>query len=552
MDNSKPLVEEVSVDSQLLIEIKDKISLEYFQVSKDDIDISYYANMSFLNSIIFIDKIEKYWIISNQYYLKKFNLSQDKARWEGYRIDCRTGGNSNENIVYIYLRRKFIPPFFDTFIDITIKLREPYIENYIELSEDAQLILETIADSLTFVEKSLGVSEYENLLNARLEGLLLDDYSLNFFYNNLRITGLDCYKFGLDYVFKIITLLEDTQKEQIMPIKSFYKIKIIDFYKNYNKIYNKEVFNYNDYEKFIKFNDVDLVIRNFEKLISTNSNQEYFSRHKPAWEFKIWRYLGYCLNGGLTNDKFNLTDIINIYKNMNGGTLKYQIGIQLNSVLNLKIINYKNEKLEPKITTIINNFSTIKGIEFNNNIMCIYIKTGVLMSIQGIENELNYSLFIKFLLENYLTYDLLKAVSEFLKSISIDFESAQDQNMRKGLNTIIQSLVKIYANHKSCPLMIHLACRCLCILTCSESDKNNKIKLMQENILEKICSYLDYPDEKLLFASLKLFLNLNSEIRSNISEILYKNNKLISKLISVLEGSGIPKTIRSIRVKIFV
>lgn len=97
--------------------------------------------------------------------------------------------------------------------------------------------------------------------------------------------------------------------------------------------------------------------------------------------------------------------------------------------------------------------------------------------------------------------------------------------------------------------MIHLACRCLCIMSCSEADKSNKIKLMQENILEKISYYLDYPDEKLLYTSLKLFLNINSEIRSSISEVLYKNNTLIAKLTAVLAGSGIPKAIRSIRVK---
>jgi hypothetical protein len=467
--------------------------------------------------------------------------------WEGFKIEIRTGGDREDNVIYLFLRRKFVPPFFDTFVDITIKLSEPYVVNFIEFSADANLILETLADSLSYIEKNLGVSEYGILLNARVEGLLLDTESMQFFANNLRISGVECYRIGLDYVYKILLLIEDVDKEKFKLIKHFLKKKIEIFYKDYNKTNSLGDFNLNEYERFLKYNEPDLILRNFEKLITTASNQEYLSMHKVAWETKVWRYLGYCLNGGLTNDTLSLIDLIYVYKLVTG-TLKYTLATQFNSLINMRIYNFKNERLEPRITTIINNFSTIKSFEFNNKILSLFVKTGCLMSIQSIENELNYSLFIKFILEGHLNLEFLKGLADYLKSISVDFECIADQNMRKGLNTIIPSLVNIYANYKSCPIMIHLACRCLCIMSCSETDKSNKIKLMQENILEKISYYLDYPDEKLLYTSLKLFLNINSEIRSSISEVLYKNSTLISKLTAVLAGSGIPKAIRSIRV----
>ena len=120
--------------------------------------------------------------------------------------------------------------------------------------------------------------------------------------------------------------------------------------------------------------------------------------------------------------------------------------------------------------------------------------------------------------------------------------------MRKSFNTILSSLMSIYSNGRLCPITLATACKCLVLLTCADSDKNNKNKILQEDALFIISQYLDCPDEKILFFSLELFQNLLPELRENLPDILFKNNKLISGLLGILNGPGIPGAKFSLKV----
>jgi len=124
-----------------------------------------------------------------------------------------------------------------------------------------------------------------------------------------------------------------------------------------------------------------------------------------------------------------------------------------------------------------------------------------------------------------------------------------DAGMRKAFNSILSSLMVIYSNGRLCPITIATACKCLVYLTCADSDKNNKNKILQEDALYIISQYLDFPEEKILFFSLELLQNLLSEMRENLHDILYKNNKLIPALLNLLKGPGIPGTKYSLKVR---
>ena len=55
---------------------------------------------------------------SGQSYNKKMNLNNDKAIWDCIRLKYNT--STNERIIIIILRRKFIPPLYTSFQDIMI------------------------------------------------------------------------------------------------------------------------------------------------------------------------------------------------------------------------------------------------------------------------------------------------------------------------------------------------------------------------------------------------------------------------------------------------
>ena len=118
----------------------------------------------------------------------------------------------------------------------------------------------------------------------------------------------------------------------------------------------------------------------------------------------------------------------------------------------------------------------------------------------------------------------------------------RDQNTRKSFNIILIPLMNIYKSIRLCPLILLRVTKCLISLTCSDIDKNNRTKLLQEEVLFNITQYLEYPDEKIVFLNLKLFANILPETRDNLNELLQKNNKLLSKLVNVLSGTNIAKT----------
>jgi hypothetical protein len=494
-----------------------------------------------------------YWITKSEYYNKKFNLNIDKAQWEGFRIEIRTATYENliekkkegkdENIIFLFLRRKFIPPFFDTFVDICLILREPYDADDaddVEFSNESEVLIDTVSDSLHFPQKTLMDNEYENILEAKLEALLLDEDSLSFFYNNLKIYGKECYRCGMDYVYYILVNLERQDRENTENIKDLFTNKI----KRFNLSINPK-FDFNEYDrKYIRNNDIDTIIRDFETRINTLNSTEYFNQVKFIWEVKIWRYLVFCLDGGLTNGIFNLEKLIKIYKIslVSSPTLSYLIQIQLNNMLNIRIFSTKDEVLDSKLITLLTFSSEIKIFSYNETVLNLMMRSGVLKSIQGIENDSNYAGFIKYMLENNPSQAFLDSLLHFLRDISNDMDvSSAEQALRKSLNSILSSLMGIYSNVKLCPINIILACKCLTVLTCSDIDKNNKTKILQDNVVDFIINYLDNKDEKLVFCSLKLLMNILPELQETISEILYKNGTLIPRLINILKGTGVAK-----------
>ncbi len=140
-----------------------------------------------------------------------------------------------------------------------------------------------------------------------------------------------------------------------------------------------------------------------EKLI-TASSSESSGNVKIIWENKMWRYLSYCLNGGLTNNLLNLQEMVNMFKKMSS---LYNYHVQLNNLLNLRIITLRNEMLDPKISSVLNFMGDIKYFDYNEEVMIVMIKTGYLKIVQAVENDMNYAAFIRFLLDNNPSIKLL-------------------------------------------------------------------------------------------------------------------------------------------------
>ena len=117
-----------------------------------------------------------------------------------------------------------------------ITLHDPYDNDCsYEISEESVLIVETLADSIFPTDVTTQKGDYTNVLESKLEALLLDEESVFYFYNVLGIVGKETYKIALDYVYKFLVMLEESNKEKISSIKKSFGFRMQSAYKNWGE-----------------------------------------------------------------------------------------------------------------------------------------------------------------------------------------------------------------------------------------------------------------------------------------------------------------------------
>ena len=94
---------------------------------------------------------------------------------------------------------------------IYTEVRDSNINSFI--STNTEVILENMVDSIFAVENLIEPTDMECIIEAKLDALVLNYNSLFHMYNVINITSRDSYKLGLQFVFKIITLLEEHRSE---------------------------------------------------------------------------------------------------------------------------------------------------------------------------------------------------------------------------------------------------------------------------------------------------------------------------------------------------
>ena len=271
---------------------------------------------------------------SNQTYNKKMNIKNDKAIWDCIRLKYIT--STNERIIIIILRRKFIPPLYTSFQDIMIAQIEPLS------SKKNNFIIETIADSIYYNEKAnydFQCKQYNRILLANVESLILDEDTFRFYYTHLNIKGKDCYLFALKYLYKIINIVDS---------KSSLKEDLWDM------LIEKETSYKND-------KTIDEIINEFILPINTNNSREYLLKYKDIWTEKIWRYLGFVVNRGII-DTFGYQELLSSNKKY----INEQICNLLyynNTIINWNLFNYLLK--ENKILLYIKNINILISLLSN-------------------------------------------------------------------------------------------------------------------------------------------------------------------------------------------
>lgn len=171
------------------------------------------------------------------------NLNEDKCVWECWKIEIRVSEPSYINLAFIILKRKFIPPFYNTYKCFHFILKERYSTDNINLSLKANEALELAANSISYSSK-MNEKDYHIFLMLQLESLLLNEENLLFFQNNLKLISPDVYQYGYIIIYSLLLLIENylpnsKEKSNITSIKAIIENKI--------KLYNNSDYEIKDH-----------------------------------------------------------------------------------------------------------------------------------------------------------------------------------------------------------------------------------------------------------------------------------------------------------------
>ena len=557
-----------SEECDLIVDIFEQAPLCKFDHNINNKDLSYFA---YTNALSFLKnnlKCGNFWILKNEVFTKKINLNEDMSLWEGWTIEARVCEPEYKNVVFVFLRRKYIPPYFDTYQDFILVLNEnSSFENY-EINPEAYNVIYLAANSLSTPIIST-VKENQLFLSAKIDSLLVDEDTLYFYQSVYGIYGEDIFTFGYELLNSLLSYFEKTNvAEKIENLKPVVEAKKKKWslschkwdcgtrtYEFLNKIkqYIIDITNDKKEGDTVDPNSTPLIqsspygTTQGEKLPSTKM-AKMKNKFLSIWTKKVMRFVGFVLNGGLTDYKMTysqfLKDVLGICNNTN-----HDINELCYFTINLRDLSqkqYRKEMFQPK--SIIHSLSSNSAISYNSSPMDYCISSNFLQKYldKGGNN------FIANLLVNHCSNTLLRAIYENLKNA----DNPNMINEKKDLISLIYPLNQIFSDHRQNPTTLLLVCKSLCLLVNSNKkgeDETRRIALSESNILKTISIYLDEYDydQQLMLCCLDLFNYVSKETFA-IKELLFnhKGNGLMDKFLKFLKRPKIPGVYYSQRLMI--
>ena len=545
--------------------------------------LNLYLNKNFEGLDYFIKNVNE--IQKELYIPDEDNLSEWKCYLFNVKIKPKNG--VGYNVAFYYIRRNFIPPFFESYNDIILVCKEEYfidnnnnnnnnknidknkseIDNNnnnnnnnnsftheslkpleTDFTEHAKNSIEEVFFSLTPIQIDETSTVCDIIIDKKFDAYLMDKESINFLYGTIGLFGKESYKLAMDFKTKLSILYNEYDKN----VDFNFDDEIITAYSvdQYNTI--DENFDLNKYKKNLKQTSFEKIVEKYLKDL-----KKYFeivdNQTEIFYKFKIANFIGNVILNEVFMDKFfsNFLNLIN--RDME---FKNKLKPVLNYLLNLMYINRKNEIfLNTNISEIISNSNDIFQISFNEQLMIILIEKNLLKEVQNIESDLIYIQFLNLILNKKFSINLLRAIYNIFnyneKTTLNDFEEEQmnnndnsnnnktkdSGNLLKNNSILVPTFVKLFTDSIQNPITTILSCKCLIIL--SNKYSNIKEDLCTDEFFEYLYNYFSSSNQEILLNSITLFSQIVTK-KNDLRKLIQKHEGYIIKLINIIKGTGIP------------
>lgn len=507
--------------------------------------------MEYKQSLI---KAEKTYVIRNQHYLKKMNLSNDPAAWTCWEL-LVTG------VEYVYmvilLRRTYVPPLMDTVQDCAILLRCPTKLMTIPDGEGSikreDLLHAGHLAADTFGPETQSMTLYQDIIQTKLDALLFDEEAYGWIKSRLRLTpgkgSLNMEKFAYVFMMGILKILSDENVLSHIELNTIVKHKVMELCGTDKRVQDYEPFEVwghlrNQGEHLPQTKDSQKSTHASGDNVSKETKRAFASKH--WWFQRVARYFSYCVDGGLLGSKFTVYDIVG---NLAHDAVTQEAEEKLGAILGFMThVRPKNLDLpwdgKNLYMQLIN--PNLTDYTFNDRLMQVLLEFGYLKKLfesKDSDNAAhNYAKFQTALLQSTEASVNLKA--SICRQIIASRETEHAIILCQGLMTIMVTGGPFLATY-SCAALVNL----------SQAKESVKNYIMSQGIAQLLTDQLKTNDDDLVLYTLMLLVHLTKSIlhrqaikRTGILPILYEilqwsysaqitiagKGKVVTELCSVL------------------
>jgi hypothetical protein len=515
--------------SKICIQMSDEIPLDVIQGFQGREHIEYYCE-EFASKLMHGYPGGKGWVMTSRTYNKRCNLNLDPACWQGWEIHLRT---KKRDVIVMVLRRKFIPPLYNHFVDFFVYIESPEQrpQQLAKLPPDAkhyentQITLALVRDVVdSFYSTFIPSQTYDLLIKERANCLLYDEETYEFLHfrsgKNIRPTAVIYAAMFLKSILKMLA----TKEAGLMALVHLLYGKIKD---------DLETFTDPELTWETDLKPQEIMTKLLSKCIITSKQDE---GEQKKWDFKIAKYFSYCIDGGLLGDNCTLDLLVKWTKESNA-----KIAEELTEVI-FRLLALNSEKggmdegnFQNKLFRMINTKETRERYVFNEAVMRVLIETGFIDDqLKTSEKQGFYNKFLIHILENAQSPNLkFSACCQIIHSQSEKKASASGEGNFMEIKNLSRPLLGLYNGDN-----IDLAsAACVALTNLCAKAKDVKIYIMQEGGGKMALEHVEHcKAEDLLMHSLQ-FISTLITVSQNVAGFLEEG--IVAKFLSILEGSGI-------------
>ncbi len=455
--------------------------------------------------------------------------------------------------MYYFLRRKFIPPFHETFNDIIIIVIENYSSdkgNFYFSNETVETV-DNLIKSLAPMDVKVGNSITRKMIEKKIETFLVDGKALKFYKSE-------------DFESKYSMLPSPLKNgkpfdlENITKLSNDFRIKLKTYYKDYSSIHDFSVdfdpeiedilrelgihMRLEDYEKDLKYRSykeiIDYPLKTYDKLFARKDAQDQI-----LFESKVSFFLSQILVERVFGNDI-LKDVLDLA--VKKTEFLNHIREVLNFLVNFRMMDYDHQiKKDVEIPYIIEHKNDVKELFFNEKFLSLLISRNLLKDLQNVTSQVTYFKFLTFILQNKFSLKIFISICDYLELLKneapqikaagdiISNESESIPTIIKNTSVILTAILNIFYSYKENPIITTIATKCLqnLLLLDYENakyfDQNDFYSILGEHLLSS--------DQSVVFNAIYLLVLLTSK-KYDQTKVIGGNKSLLYRLLNIFRG----------------